>query len=99
MVDLCLLGCGGGMPMPFRSLSASLLNFKGRKTKGNSGNGIRVKGSEYCGGCDSKKAGRKQKNFPKRAPAPHFRKKKIILQNIFVEIITKSVSSKTYLGI
>lgn len=35
------------------------LNFKGRKTKGNSGNGIRVKGSEYCGGCDSKKAGRK----------------------------------------
>ena len=31
MVDLCLLGCGGGMPMPFRNLSASLLNFKGRK--------------------------------------------------------------------
>jgi N-acetylmuramoyl-L-alanine amidase len=31
MVDLCLLGCGGGMPMPFRNLSATLLNFKGRK--------------------------------------------------------------------
>ena len=28
MVDICLLGCGGGMPMPFRSLSSTILNFK-----------------------------------------------------------------------
>lgn len=31
MVDICLLGCGGGMPMSFRSLSSTILNFKGRK--------------------------------------------------------------------
>ena len=42
MVDLCLLGCGGGMPMPFRNLSASLLNFKGRKILIDCGEGTQV---------------------------------------------------------
>ena len=42
MVDLCLLGCGGGMPMPFRSLSATLLNFKGRKILIDCGEGTQV---------------------------------------------------------
>lgn len=42
MVDLCLLGCGGGMPMPFRSLSACLLNFKGRKILIDCGEGTQV---------------------------------------------------------
>jgi len=31
MVDLLLLGCGGGMPMPNRFLSAVLLSYNGRK--------------------------------------------------------------------
>ena len=42
MVDLCLLGCGGGMPMPFRNLSATLLNFKGRKILIDCGEGTQV---------------------------------------------------------
>lgn len=42
MVDLCLLGCGGGMPMPFRNLSASLLNYKGRKILIDCGEGTQV---------------------------------------------------------
>lgn len=42
MVDLCLLGCGGGMPMPFRSLSATLINFKGRKILIDCGEGTQV---------------------------------------------------------
>lgn len=42
MVDLCLLGCGGGMPMPFRNLSSSLLNFKGRKILIDCGEGTQV---------------------------------------------------------
>lgn len=42
MVDLCLLGCGGGMPMPFRFLSATLINFKGRKILIDCGEGTQV---------------------------------------------------------
>ena len=42
MVDLCLLGCGGGMPMPFRNLSSTLLNFKGRKILIGCGEGTQV---------------------------------------------------------
>lgn len=42
MVDLCLLGCGGGMPMPFRNLSATLINYKGRKILIDCGEGTQV---------------------------------------------------------
>lgn len=42
MVDVCLLGCGGGMPMPFRNLSATLINFKGRKILIDCGEGTQV---------------------------------------------------------
>ena len=42
MVDICLLGCGGGMPMPFRSLSSTILNFKGRKILVDCGEGTQV---------------------------------------------------------
>lgn len=42
MVDLCLLGCGGGIPMPFRNLSALLINFKGRKILIDCGEGTQV---------------------------------------------------------
>ena len=42
MVDICLLGCGGGMPMPFRSLSSTILNFKGRKILIDCGEGTQV---------------------------------------------------------
>ncbi|MGL5417604.1 MAG: ribonuclease Z [Clostridium sp.] len=42
MIDVCLLGCGGGMPMPFRNLSASLINYKGRKILIDCGEGTQV---------------------------------------------------------
>ena len=42
MVDLCLLGSLGGMPMPYRNLSATLLNFKGRKIIIDCGEGTQV---------------------------------------------------------
>lgn len=42
MLDVCLLGCGGGMPMPFRNLSATLLNYKGRKILVDCGEGTQV---------------------------------------------------------
>lgn len=42
MIDLCLLGCGGGMPMPFRNLSATLINYKGRKILIDCGEGTQV---------------------------------------------------------
>ncbi|WP_297638905.1 ribonuclease Z [uncultured Clostridium sp.] len=42
MVDICLLGCGGGMPMPFRNLSATLINYKGRKILIDCGEGTQV---------------------------------------------------------
>ena len=31
MVDISLLGCGGGMPVPNRFLSATLINIKWKK--------------------------------------------------------------------
>ena len=42
MVDILLLGCGGGMPMPGRFLSASLLMYKGRKILIDCGEGTQV---------------------------------------------------------
>lgn len=42
MIDLLLLGCGGGMPMPNRFLSASLINYKGRKILIDCGEGTQV---------------------------------------------------------
>lgn len=42
MVDLLLLGCGGGMPMPNRFLSAVLLSYKGRKILIDCGEGTQV---------------------------------------------------------
>lgn len=42
MVDLCLLGCGGSMPTPYRCLSATLISFKGRKILIDCGEGTQV---------------------------------------------------------
>lgn len=42
MVDVCLLGCGGSMPTPDRSLSAALISFKGRKILIDCGEGTQV---------------------------------------------------------
>lgn len=42
MVDICLLGTGGGMPMPYRDLSSLLINFKGRKILVDCGEGTQV---------------------------------------------------------
>lgn len=42
MVDLALLGCGGGMPIPERYLSSLLINFKGRKILIDCGEGTQV---------------------------------------------------------
>lgn len=42
MVDLCLLGCGGGMPMPDRYLSSLLINYQGRKILIDCGEGTQV---------------------------------------------------------
>lgn len=42
MVDLALLGCGGGMPIPERYLSSLLINFKGRKILIECGEGTQV---------------------------------------------------------
>ena len=42
MVDLLLLGCGGGMPMPNRFLSAALLSYNGRKILIDCGEGTQV---------------------------------------------------------
>ncbi|MGL4451768.1 MAG: ribonuclease Z [Sarcina sp.] len=42
MIDLAMLGIGGGMPLPNRYLSASLLNFKGRKILIDCGEGTQV---------------------------------------------------------
>lgn len=42
MVDICMLGTGGGMPMPFRYLSSSILNYKGRKILIDCGEGTQV---------------------------------------------------------
>ena len=42
MVDVAMLGTGGGMPMVERYLSAALINFKGRKILIDSGEGTQV---------------------------------------------------------
>ena len=42
MVDIALLGCGGGMPMPERFLSSLLINFKGKKILIDCGEGTQV---------------------------------------------------------
>ena len=42
MIDIALLGTGGGMPMPNRYLSASLINYRGRKILIDCGEGTQV---------------------------------------------------------
>ena len=42
MVDLALLGCGGGMPIPERYLSSLLISYKGRKILLDCGEGTQV---------------------------------------------------------
>jgi ribonuclease Z len=42
MVDVALLGTGGGMPMPKRFLSSLLINYKGRKVLIDCGEGTQV---------------------------------------------------------
>lgn len=42
MVDIALLGCGGGMPIPERYLSSLLINYKGRKVLVDCGEGTQV---------------------------------------------------------
>jgi len=42
MIEVALLGCGGGMPMPERYLSALLLNYGGRKILVDCGEGTQV---------------------------------------------------------
>lgn len=42
MIDISLLGCGGGMPMPNRNLSSIFINYKGRKILVDCGEGTQV---------------------------------------------------------
>ncbi|WP_195428439.1 ribonuclease Z [Clostridium sp. D46t1_190503_E9] len=42
MIDISLLGCGGGMPMPNRNLSSLFINYKGRKILIDCGEGTQV---------------------------------------------------------
>ena len=42
MIDLTLIGCGGGMPMPNRYLSALCISYKGRKILVDCGEGTQV---------------------------------------------------------
>ena len=42
MLEVALLGCGGGMPIPERYLSAFLLNYRGRKILVDCGEGTQV---------------------------------------------------------
>ncbi|RXI47262.1 ribonuclease Z [Clostridium tetani] len=42
MIDITLLGTGGGMPTPERNLSAAILNYKGRKILMDCGEGTQV---------------------------------------------------------
>ncbi|WP_288222274.1 ribonuclease Z [uncultured Clostridium sp.] len=42
MIDLTLLGCGGGMPMPNRHLSSLFINVNGRKILIDAGEGTQV---------------------------------------------------------
>jgi ribonuclease Z len=42
MLDICLLGCGGSLPVPNRSLTSLLLNYNGKKTLIDCGEGTQV---------------------------------------------------------
>lgn len=42
MIDIALLGCGGGMPIPERYLSSLLISYKGRKLLIDCGEGTQV---------------------------------------------------------
>jgi ribonuclease Z len=42
MLDIYLLGCGGSLPVPYRSLTALLVNYKGRKLLIDCGEGTQV---------------------------------------------------------
>lgn len=42
MIDISLLGCGGGMPMPNRNLSSLFINYRGRKILIDCGEGTQV---------------------------------------------------------
>lgn len=42
MLDLCLLGCGGSLPVPQRSLTSLLLSYNGRKILIDCGEGTQV---------------------------------------------------------
>ncbi|MFX0548989.1 ribonuclease Z [Hathewaya histolytica] len=42
MIDICILGTGGGIPMPNRFLSASLISYLGRKILIDAGEGTQV---------------------------------------------------------
>jgi ribonuclease Z len=42
LVDIALLGCGGGMPIPERFLSSLLINYRGRKILIDCGEGTQV---------------------------------------------------------
>lgn len=42
MLDVCLLGCGGSMPTPYRYLSSLLLSYKGHKVLIDCGEGTQV---------------------------------------------------------
>jgi ribonuclease Z len=42
MLDICLLGCGGSMPVPYRYLTSLLVNYKGKKVLVDCGEGTQV---------------------------------------------------------
>ena len=42
MLDICMLGTGGGMPVPERFLSAALIRYQGRKILVDCGEGTQV---------------------------------------------------------
>ena len=50
MLEVTLLGCGGGMPLPTRYLSATLLQYKGRKILIDCGEGTQVSMREINSG-------------------------------------------------
>lgn len=53
MLEVTLLGCGGGMPLPTRYLSATLLQYKGRKILIDCGEGTQVSMREINSGFKS----------------------------------------------
>lgn len=42
MIDICLLGCGGSLPVPYRSLTSLLIKYKGTKVLIDCGEGTQV---------------------------------------------------------